>query len=240
MKKALVFALAITAVSSCGRRTITGKGEPTTVSRAVSGAFNSIDISAPVTAHVHVQPGATASLNFSGHKNLIEHLKTEVEGNTLHIEGRHSINFDWDDDIVADITVSSLKELSIHGAADADVNGDVTGSDLRLVISGAGDVTVEKINVDKLEAKISGAGNVELNSGTVGDAYYKVSGAGNINSFGVHANNVAAKVSGAGGINVYAEKTLDAKVSGAGSIQYKGPASVKSETSGIGSIVAAN
>jgi len=240
MNKALLFAFAALVITSCGRRTITGRGASTTINRNISGSFQAIDISAPVTAHVHVQPGSAAAVHFSGYKNLIDALKTNVEGNVLHIESQHSINFDTDKDVVADITVGSLSELGIHGAADADVDGVISGGDFRLNISGAGDVSIEKVNVTSLEAKISGAGNVNINSGAVTNADYKVSGAGNISSFGVQAANVKAKVSGAGDIDVYASRTLEAKVSGAGTIQYKGAASVRSETSGIGSIVAAN
>ncbi|HRO42422.1 MAG TPA: head GIN domain-containing protein [Flavipsychrobacter sp.] len=226
--------------SSCGRRTITGKGESTTMDRTISENFSAISIEAPLTAKIHVRPGIQSSVQFTGYKNIIEEIRTKVEQNTLVIEGKHSIDFDTDKDILAEITVGSLSELSIHGAADAKVDGAITGSEFNLVISGAGDVTVEKINVTNLNAKISGAGNVILLAGNVSTAEYKVSGAGNINSFGIQANNVKAKVSGAGDIDVYASQTLEAKVSGAGTIQYKGNASVKSETSGIGSIIAAN
>ena len=224
MKNALFLSVAIFALFSCGRRVVTGKGESATVNGNISGNFTAIDISAPLTAHVHVRPGVQAEVRFSGYKNLIDEIRTEVEDNTLHIENKHPIQFDTDKDVVADITVGSLSELGIHGAADADVDGEIAGSDFRLVISGAGDVSIDKVNVSNLDAKISGAGNVSIHSGTVGRAEYKVSGAGNISSFGVQANEVKAKVSGTGDIEVYAVKSLDAKVSGAGTIQYKGAA----------------
>ena len=232
--------LALTVTTSCGRRTVTGNGETVTVQRDPGGNFSVIDIEAPLTATIHVVPGAKSTVTFSGYKNLVDQIRLRTEGSTLVIESKHSIRFDTDKDVQADITVPSLSELLIDGKADAKIGGDITGDVFKLVISGAGDVSVEKLAVGKLEAKISGAGNVTLHSGTVGTAEYKVSGAGNIDGFGVQARHVKAKVSGAGDIDVFASETLEAKVSGAGTIQYKGAASVKSETSGIGTIVAAN
>jgi len=240
MNKVLFFGLVILAPAiGCGERTIKGAGESTTQARTVSGTISAIDIVAPVTAEIHVVPGAQPSIQFTGYKNLVEEIRTKTEGNTLVIESRRSIRFSTGEDVTATITVPTLEELSIHGAADAKVDGEIRSNDFRLVISGAGDVSIAQLHVNTLEAKISGTGNVELLSGDAASAEYKVSGAGNIRSFGVQTAKVKAKVSGTGNIDVFATHSLEAKVSGAGTIQYKGSATVKSETSGIGSVVAA-
>jgi hypothetical protein len=210
-----------------------------TQQRAVE-AFTSVDISAPLTATIHVVPGAQPSVKLSGYKNLLQEVKAKVEGSTLKIFNEHSINFDTDKEISADITVSSLSDLDIHGAADALVDGNITGDEFRLKISGAGDVSIEKLTVSNLTATISGAGDVGISSGSVGTAQYSISGAGNIKTFNMQANDVRAKVSGAGDMEVTALRSLDAKVSGAGSIRYKGNPTLKSETSGIGEIAAAD
>jgi hypothetical protein len=225
--------------TSCGRRVVNGSGEVSTVTPNVSGNVSRIDIGSSVNAKIHVQPGATLSVTLSGYKNLLDELTTTVEGNTLHIKGRRSISFNTDKDIEANITVGSLNELAIHGAADATVDGEINGGDLNLEITGMGDVDVNKVNVQQLTAAISGAGNVKINAGTATNATYKVSGAGDVSTFNVQAENVTATVSGTGDIKVFASKTLDASVSGAGSVEYKGTPNVKSKTSGIGSVAAA-
>jgi len=225
--------------TSCGRRTVNGGGEVTTVTPNVSGNVSRIDIGSSVNAKIHVQPGAAVSVTLSGYKNLLDELTTTVEGNTLHIKGKHSINFSTDKDVEATITVGSLDELAIHGTADATIDGEINSNDLNLEITGAGDVDVDKVNVKQLTARISGAGNVNINSGTATNATYKVSGAGDVSTFNVQAENVTASVSGTGDIKVFASKTLDASVSGAGSVEYRGSPNVKSKTSGIGSVAAA-
>jgi hypothetical protein len=231
---------ALIVLTSCGRRIVNGSGEVTTITPAISGNVSRVDIGSSVDAKIHVQPGATPSVTLSGYKNLLDELTATVEGNTLRIQSRHSINFSTDKDIEAEITVGSLDELAIHGAADASIDGEINSNDLNIQISGAGDVDVDKVNVQQLTARISGAGNVAIKSGTATNAVYKVSGAGDVSTFNVQAENVTATVSGTGDIKVFATKTLDASVSGAGSVEYKGTPNVKSRTSGIGSVVAAD
>ena len=225
-------------LASCGRRNVKGHGEMISEERVV-GEFSQIDISAPVAAHVLVQPGAKLSVRLSGYKNLLEEINTDVEANKLTINSRDFINFNTDKDIVAEIVVSSLSELEIHGTSDVEISGSISGEELTLKVSGAGNVTAGKVDVVHLNVTVSGVGDVKIDSGVADKIEYKVSGAGNISSFGVQGNDVKAKVSGTGDIEVYALKSLEAKVSGAGSIIYKGNPVVKSETSGIGEVVAA-
>ncbi len=224
-----------TLLISCGRRIEKGGGATTDIYREVT-AFSMIDISAPVEAKIQVKPGVTPSIKLSGYKNLVDKLQTRVEGNTLYINSKKHINFNTDKEVSVEITVPSLSRLGLHGAAEAHVNGEITGNDFMLRISGAGDAVVEKVMVNNLEASISGAGEVTIRDGRAERIEYRVSGAGDIKSFKVQAGDVIAHVSGAGDIEVNASRSLDAHVSGAGSIRYKGTPTVKSQTSGVGDV----
>lgn len=237
----LFFPLVLTmlVLSSCGRRVVIGRGEMTSDERS-PGPFTMIDIEAPITADIHIKPGAPASIQLSGYENLLEQIQTTVAGNTLKIYTSDHTNLDTDKEILADITVPSLSDLRIQGSGDAKVYGSVTGDEFKLKISGAGNVWVEKVELDHLAATISGVGDVEVAGGSATSAEYTISGAGNMNSFAVNAADVVAKVSGTGQIDVFASKSLEAKVSGAGSIKYKGHPQLHSKTSGIGSVVAAD
>ena len=238
MYKGFLFLLFLVLIlTSCGRRVVTGTGPVTAEKRGISD-FTIIDISAPVTANIHVKPGAKTSLELKGYKNLLDEIDTEVEGNTLRIETENAFDLDTGQDIYVEITVGSLDELDIHGSADAKIDGPVTGGQFTLTISGAGDVILEDVHVSDLVATISGAGDVDITSGSAQHADFRISGAGNIHAFGLQAEDVTAKVSGAGDVNVTALKNLEAKVSGAGSIHYKGKPALKSQTSGIGEIAA--
>ena len=203
-------------------------------------SFSTIEISAPVTANIHVRADAQPSVKLLGYESLLSEIDVNVEGNALKISSKKAIDFDTDKDVVAEIMVSSFSDLSIMGASDANVDGSLRERDFSLKISGAGDVSLEELTVNNLTSTISGAGDVEIKSGSANTAHFKISGAGKVDAYGLQANVVSAKVSGAGDMNVTALKTLEAKVSGAGTIRYKGQPTLKSETSGIGEIAAAD
>src|SRR5690606_1335977 len=93
---------------SCGKRTIKGKGETITVNPSVTGNFSAIKVQAPLSVKIHIVQGASNAVQFYGYKNLIDHLRAKVEDNTLIIESKHSLRFDTDHDIEAEVTTSSL------------------------------------------------------------------------------------------------------------------------------------
>ncbi len=226
-------------LAGCGRRVLTGRGEVVQEAR-IAAAFDKVVISAPLSADIQIAPGATSSIELTGHKNLLEQIETTVSGGTLKISLKDAITLDNDNELKAQIRVANLSQLKLKGVADAVVKGPISGSGFDLDISGAGDAEIEQVQVNKLTATISGAGDVTIDQGRCEQAEFTVSGAGNINTFGVQGSHVRAKVSGAGDVEVYALKSLDARVSGAGTIRYKGKPQVSSKTSGIGEIVAAN
>jgi hypothetical protein len=226
--------------SSCGVREIDGEGAVKSEDRSVTSATK-LHLSAPVVANVTVQPGAATSVQLSGYENLLQYVETMVEGSTLHIRLKPSVDINTDQKLTATIVVASLDKLELDGAADANVGGIVSGSDFEIEISGAGDASIDQVTVSSLDVSISGAGKAAIKAGTASKAKYDVSGAGSIHAFGLQGDNVDADVSGAGNVEVSAMTHLDADVSGVGSIKYKGnPSSVKSDASGVGKITAVN
>lgn len=223
--------------SSCGP--MIGKGKILTQTRAVS-SFSSIDIDAPVKSNITVNPSAQPSLTLNGYENILSIIKVRVEGNTLHIYTDNFLNLSSDKDVTAEITVPSLSSLSISGASDANINGNITGSDFTLHISGVGKVNIASVNVTNLSAHISGAGDVAISAGTIGTAVYQLSGTGSVSAFNVQTQQSSATVSGAGDIELNVQKSLDAHISGAGSISYKGHPVISSGVSGVGKLTDAN
>lgn len=239
MKNNLGFLLLFILLSvSCGRRVMHGEGSPVTQKTQAETQFNSIHISAPCSAVIHLSPGSKNSVQLSGYPNILDKINTRVENQTLFIEVKNNLDFETEQEIKADITTGSLKDLTISGAADVVAKGIITTGRFLLSISGAGNVSLDKIDAGTLDLKISGAGNVSINSGKVRDAVYHVSGLGNIEAPALEVQHATAHVSGAGKINLLAVKTLSAKVSGAGKISYSGKPRLTTNVSGIGSISA--
>ena len=240
MRKVFLFAIAcaLLPLASCGPRWDTGN--ITTEQKTVTD-FTSIDISAPVDAVVTVKPGATPSVTLKGFPDVLKRIKTEVVDGRLRIytdEKRWNLNFD--ENAKAAITVSSLSQLDLAGAADVDVIGNITGDMFSLNVAGAGDVKIDELNTDKLSVDAAGAADVSIKKGVVRSAEYDFSGAGDLKAYGLQSNDVRASVSGAGDVKLSVSQTLDASISGVGSIQYKGNPAVSKSVSGIGSVSQVN
>lgn len=241
MKKSLAFVLLFGIVllaASCKRNVKHGKGPATTVTRTVA-AFTDVEVSAPVTAMIKVEPGATPGIQLSGYANILEDIKTDVVNGKLIIDKDELIHFDLDKDVVATITVPSLNSLSIKGAADAEIQGTIQ-NDFNLKVSGAGDITIASVTAQHFTATLTGAGSLAVNGGAVNTASYKVSGAGDVEAFPLQAKVVKAKVSGAGDIQLTATEKLDVTINGAGEVSYKGHPTTTSDINGVGSLEDAN
>ena len=168
---------------SCKRSIRKGEGPKGTTSPSVT-SFNAIDIDLSLRANITVQSGGTASVQLSGYKNLLDHIKTTVKDNTLYITS--DLDDIWiisGEDVVADITVPSLASLSLSGAPDANIHGNITGPEFNLDISGSSKVMIDNLNVDTFDSDASGVANITVKGGTVKKATYELSGAGTIDSF---------------------------------------------------------
>jgi hypothetical protein len=173
--------------------------------------FQKIDVGGAFDLHVTIGDRQKVAVTIDD--NLWGNLVAEVQGNELVLDWDKSCQPDRDCKV--EIVVTSLREVSIHGACDAEIEG-FRGDSFCYNLSGAGDLTMDG-EVDDLEIKVSGAGNADTSD--------------------LKAQNVEVSVSGAGNARVYAARSLQARVSGVGKITYYGDPQEKStRVSGIGSI----
>ena len=228
-------------LNACHGRGIRGSGEKTSNKLSVTG-FTAIDISVPVKAIITVQPGAETFVEISGYANLLEHVKTKVENNNLHVfmDKDISWNFSSNNETILKVTVPSLSALSADGSVDADIHGVLSGASFGLDISGAGKVIIDSITTSNFSTDVSGAGNITVKGGTVQNATYHISGAGKIKAFPLQASAVKTEISGAAKAEVTALQSLSVDVNGAGSIRYKGHPTLTKDISGAGTVYDAN
>ncbi len=147
--------------------------------------------------------------------NLWDNLELEVKNGRLIIDWDK--NCQPDNDCRLELRVSSLKAMSIHGAAD---------------------VEIDDFDGDSFDFELSGAAELEMN-GRVDDLDIQVSGAGEIDTRDLKAQHVKVRISGAGNANISVSESLDAKVSGVGNIHYWGdPEKKRTSVSGLGNISA--
>lgn len=223
-------------LSSCGMNVLRGEGEIITEMPSVT-EFDAVDIGISSDINISVVEGGGHGLELKGYGNIIKHIKTEVKDKVLYIE--YDLDDTWtvnEEDMKVRISVPSLKSLSLSGAPDAHIQGNVKGDDFRLDISGASEVIVDNINVNKLEVDMSGASELNVKNGVVKQASYDINGAGKVAAFPLQTEETTASISGVGEGEVTASLKLDATISGAGSVKYKGQPKVTERISGAGSV----
>jgi hypothetical protein len=226
--------------ASCRINVLRGEGQQVTSNPQVA-AFNAIDLDVSLKAVINIQPGSQPGIQFKSYENILKHIKTKVEGGTLRIYS--DLDDTWTmsgDDVAMQITMPSISGLSLSGSPDAVINGNITGSDFKLDISGASDVKIDNVNVDNFAVTVSGAGDIEVKGGAVKHASYDINGAGTLKAFPLQADEASATISGAGTSTVTALNKLTANINGAGTIRYKGHPTITQQVSGVGTISEAN
>lgn len=181
-------------------------------------------ISFRTSGKVYVKQGSPQKVEIEGSADVLEKIKTKVEGNKLTIgpEGSWN-NWSWgnDDKVTVYITVANVEGLSVSGSGDMIAQTKITGNELDLNVSGSGSLTAE-IEAGNVEADVSGSGNMELK--------------GKCKSF-------ASDISGSGGVdlNLSIAGAADFEISGSGEVKAAGSAqTVKADITGSGKILAAN
>ena len=132
------------------------------------------------------------------------------------------------------LTARGVEELRITGAGL--VTSDRLEADrLALAVSGAGKIHLAGVAVKTLETRLSGAADVEI-AGSADRHDARISGAAASAPGGSLTTRSAVLISGAGSCTVNAKDELDARISGAGSVSYEGTPRVTQHVSGAGSV----
>lgn len=186
-------------------------GPATTETRTV-GDFHALRVGGTANATIRVGPAPSVTVTASA--GTLARLTTEVRNGTLVVEQKGG--WFWNgDDVKLQITVPALREVTVNGAGNVEVQ-EARGESLRLTLQGAGNV-VARGEVDQLDVTINGAGNGELS--------------------GLRARTVKAVVNGAGTVTVHAVEALDAVVNGVGKLRYVGsPAKLDTRINGVGNV----
>lgn len=189
---------------------IRGSGNLKSESRSLAG-FKKIKAGGTVKLDVAFQNDFNVSIETDD--NLLEHVVTEVKGDTLTIESRGKISPSTF--INVKVAMPELTNVDLSGASTGVING-VKTEDLNLVVSGASKIQVGG-EVKRLEASVSGASGVDAE--------------------GLRAENAEVDASGASNATVNAANNADLTASGASSVYYVGdPKNLTQNSSGASSI----
>ena len=233
----LILVLLTTACSTLpviGTR-LEGSGNLVTEERRVSN-FDRVSLSG--FGDVTIQQGENESLTVRTDDNILPYIKTEVRNRTLELGittagSRRSIN--PSDGIHFDLVVKDINRLDISGAGNITVES-LAVEKLQIDLSGAGSLEINNLEADELVSKISGAGSI-LVSGKVTGQEVNHSGVGSYYAGELESDTALVTISGAGSATLWVRETLDVKVSGLGNIIYYGTPRVTQSVSGLGKVI---
>lgn len=135
------------------------------------------------------------------------------------------------------VQMREIRQLTISGMSDIVAPRAIRAEDLRVVISGKGDVRMPNLTARQLRFDISGAGDADL-GGAVDELVLQVSGAGRVSAGKLRAKDANVRVSGAGNSDLWVTDELNVVVSGPANVSYWGNPNVRQRVSSFGSIVA--
>ncbi|MCC7507529.1 MAG: DUF2807 domain-containing protein [Saprospiraceae bacterium] len=212
--------------SACGLR---GDGDLVTEIRPVED-FNALEIG--VNGDVDVRVDSVFRLEVTGEENIMPYLETLVDNDgTLKIFFNRDV---WDvDDLHIVVSAPAWYAFEVNGSADVDVPDAISGNQLKLGISGSGDINLFDINFNQINARVSGSGNLRM-SGAADNLKCAVSGSGDVDALGCPVLTADVSVSGSGNVRVHASELLDVTISGSGDVEYKGSPQINSQIAGSG------
>ncbi|TNE41824.1 MAG: DUF2807 domain-containing protein [Alphaproteobacteria bacterium] len=173
--------------------------------------FTSVRLSGAFEAEITV--GDSQSVEISGEGDLDKKVQTRVKGGELEII---QVGDSWREDAIeVTITVASLEEVIVDGAADLEIDG---------------------VSSESFELRLPGAADVEV-SGTCGTFIVAIAGAASVDAEDLECDNVDISIAGTGEVIAYARQSAQARISGLGSIEIYGePATVERKIAGLGNI----
>jgi hypothetical protein len=185
-----------------------------------------------------------STLTIQADGDVMPRILAEVRGDRL-VLGFSMPWYDWiwwwwqwiftaDKRIRFTLDTRAVEELRLSGAGQVTTDR-LEGDRLELGISGAGKIRLSGLSLKSLETRLSGAADVEL-AGAADRHVAKISGAGSIKARPLATNRTEVTISGAGSCAVNAKDELDARISGAGSVSYEGNPRVTQHVSGAGSV----
>ena len=159
--------------------------------------FESIEVRG--SADVDFIQSSVFSVVVKANEEVFDYLDYEVSDGVLQLKTKDNVNImakDFDIFVKAPV----LKGMTVKGAADFDIDGYESDSNLVIDVMGAGDVTLNRIKVPELSIDVKGAGDIDIDGLEAESVSIDVKGAGDARVTG-KADKASFSVSGAGSIN---------------------------------------
>lgn len=199
------------------------------------GAFDRLELAG--AARVLLVQGERDQAFISGDEEVQKNVEVELADRQLIIRPSGGWKIWRSGKLFVQVEMRELRQLSVSGASDVHAPGPLRADQLKLSISGAGNVRLDQLQARQLVFAISGAGDGQL-GGRVDDMTLQISGKGKVIAERMQAQKARVNVSGLGNVVLWVTDDLAAHISGVGSVDYYGNPAVQRSVSGMGSISA--
>ncbi|MEZ4826183.1 MAG: head GIN domain-containing protein [Bacteroidia bacterium] len=221
--------------SSCQFDEVCTKGSgPTVIDTLSIASFTGINLA--ISGDVYISKGPVQSVEVHGQENLIEKLKTDVDGGIWKIDFQGCTI--GHDDFEVHITLPDLDFVKISGSGNIISEDTFATALMGVVINGSGDITLA-VDASEMDSEINGSGNLFLN-GIADKHTTRILGSGNIRAFDLSTTESSVTINGSGDAEIKASQKLDIKIGGSGDVLYKGTPQMNVKINGSGSVVDAN
>ncbi|HEX5184765.1 MAG TPA: head GIN domain-containing protein [Allosphingosinicella sp.] len=202
----------------------------------VTGSFQKVSLAG--STDVVVTVGGAVSVRAEGDKAVIDRLDIHVENGELTIGTKRNGGFSWNFSghrrTVVYVTMPSLAGASIAGSGDMKID-KVAGNDLDATVGGSGDMNIASLQVTQARFNIAGSGDIEA-SGKAQQANVTVAGSGDFKAGGLEIGNATVSVIGSGDITARATQSADVTIMGSGDVTLSGPAKCTVHKMGSGDV----
>ena len=198
---------------SFSQNCVKGSGNAKTIVMAAK-PFNRANIAGSVDVDF-VMSKSEQVIEVTADDNLIDFVEILYSGDSISISFKDGASFSTCQPIKVNITCPVLDDLKLTGSSD---------------------VTVSKMNQEKLNVNIVGSAYITLD-GKAGDATFKIKGSADIDAKDLQVDNLEVSISGSGNVKATAKKIARTRISGSGKIKVYGkPNERSSECNGSGKI----
>jgi len=186
---------------------------------------------------IRLEQGERDSLAIEADEDLLSRLKSEIQGRRLVIGLRS-----WLDWVIPPsvrpvhyrISMREIHALSISGAGTLFAPA-IRTDQLRLEISGSGEVNIQHLECETLSILVTGAGKMEL-AGRAARQEIQISGAGTYHAGDLESDEASVRISGSGEVSINPGKILKVSISGSGQVSYKGQPAITQSITGAGKV----
>lgn len=218
MKNLLLTLLAVVAISSSScfsDNDLRGSTNIVSEIRTVTG-FDRVLLFGVVD--VNIIQGSDFSVTVRANDNLIQFVRTNLNGTTLDI-GMATGNF-RDINAEVDVVVPTLAGITLTSTGDALAENFSGQPGLTIDMSSTGSVSINNSSTDLLTANLSGTGDLQ--------------------AFGLTATTAEVNTTGTGSAEVTVTTDLTGSITGTGDISFRGNPTVEVTVTGTGEVVDAN